>query len=56
MKTGSDKDLLFDGIVDLPSIVWKYDNDQSRPLIEPLLTFIDGVFEMLIVDKGMKLL
>lgn len=55
MKTSSDKDLLFNGIVDFCSIVRKHDDDQRRLLFELPLTFIDGVPEMLIVDEGMKI-
>ena len=49
-------DVLLNSIVDFTSIVWKYDNDQSRSLLELLLAFVDHVLEMLIVDKKMKLL
>ena len=49
-------DLLFNSIVDISPIVWKYDNDQRRLLIELPLTVIDGVREMLIVDKKMRIL
>jgi hypothetical protein len=49
-------DLLFHGIVNLTSIVWKYDNNQRRPLFELPLTFIYGVHEMLTVDKEMRML
>jgi hypothetical protein len=49
-------DLLLNGIVNISSIVWKYYDDQSRILFELPLTFIDGVLEMLIVDKKMRIL
>ena len=49
-------DLLLNGIVNFCSIVWKYYDDQSRILFELPLTFIDGVLEMLIVNKEMRIL
>ena len=49
-------DLLFHGMVDITSIVRKYDYNQRRPLIELLLTFFDSIHEMLIVDKEMRML
>ena len=49
-------DLLLNGIVNFCSIVWKYYDDQSRILFELPLTFIDGILEMLIVDKEMRIL
>lgn len=48
-------DLLFNGIIDVSSIVWEYDDDQRRLLFKLPLTFIDGVHKMLIVDKEMRI-